>query len=598
MKLPYGISHFGELRREGYDYVDKTPYIRLLEDDDVGGRFLVLFRPRRFGKTLLVTMLDRYYDLARAHLFDSLFSGLDIGEHPTAGKNRYLTLSFGFDGLKSDRGTGALDADFAMRVRNGIQEFFLKYWKRLPEITRRWDSAPSVVKPAARLRAFLELVSEAPHPLYLFVDAYDAFAQDLMTQGDAAGFERLCCGRGLAGEFYREIVRGVRDGTVARCFITGMCPVGLQSLLDEPSRFKDISGEEAFAGIAGFKRRAVEQLVEAVVAEAGLDFAPGRLLEVITRDHDGYRFSDGQAEAVFHPDMVVYFLAGLEPPDVFPDQIFDLNLHTDATRFKRILRAEGGARQAVLDVVGEVLVHGAPEGRLLPKIDPENLLTRETVPTLLYHMGITTRAGRDGRLTIPNGAVRQLFWEAFADLVQGSLPRPISVSHLFRAAQVAAYEGDVAPLFRVIGAELLQQVLWADGMGTLPVPLDQRHLTLILRAFLALADVFRPFVALRPEWLKACVGVPVLVLAPGAGYADARHGIVMYVSFLSDGQATLDAREQALARGEDWLRTGLSHPMLDTIDLEGGWLPFSVAVDGDGGLYYRAPGAETNAVRP
>ncbi len=600
MKLPYGISHFGELRREGYDYVDKTPYIRLLEDEGIGGPCVTLFRPRRFGKTLLMTMLDRYYDLARAHLFDRLFGDLAIAKAPTEERSRYLTVGFSFDGLRSAQGEEALAADFATRVRNGIQEFFLKYWKLLPELTRQWDSQPHSREPAARFRAFLELVAQAPYPLYVFVDAYDAYARNLLSLGDLTSYERHCRGEGFAGAFYREVVRGVDEGIVTRCFISGMCPAGLESALAGTTRFKDISRDPSFAGIAGFKHSAVEQLVEAVVSGRELTVSASELLEIIERDHDGYRFAEGGGEAVYHPDMVIYFLAGLEPPDVLPDQLFDLNLHTDATRFKQMLRLpEGGVRESVLEVVQEVLVSGVPEGRLLDRVEPGRLLEKETVPTVLYQMGILTRAddGSSGKLTVPNGAVRQLFWEAFADVVQSSLPRPVSVADLFRAAQTAAYEGDVSDLFRVIGADLLQQVLWADGMGTLPVPLDQRHMTLILRAFLALADVFRPFVALRPDWLSACVGVPVLVLAPGAGYADARHGLILYLSFLPDGPASPGVCEEALTRGERWLETGKNDPRLETVKLEGGWLTFSVVMDGDGGLWYRAPGQETVVVK-
>ena len=78
--LPYGISDFKQIRREGKYIVDKTMYIPRMETTD---NFLFLIRPRRFGKSVFLSMLRAYYDISERDNFKNLFHGLWIASHPT-----------------------------------------------------------------------------------------------------------------------------------------------------------------------------------------------------------------------------------------------------------------------------------------------------------------------------------------------------------------------------------------------------------------------------------------------------------------------------------------------------------------------------------
>ena len=84
MKFPYGLSDFRTLIQEGYFYQDRTDRIPMLEE---AGRQLIFIRPRRFGKSLLLSMLEHYYDVNQAARFDALFGHLAIGRHPTPQRN-------------------------------------------------------------------------------------------------------------------------------------------------------------------------------------------------------------------------------------------------------------------------------------------------------------------------------------------------------------------------------------------------------------------------------------------------------------------------------------------------------------------------------
>ena len=109
LKIPYGISDFKRIRNEGLYYVDKTEYLAKLEERD---SFVFFVRPRRFGKSLFISMMQAYYDRREKPNFEKLFGGLWIGEHPTANRNRYLVLPLDFSKV-GGMGGETLDAKFS-----------------------------------------------------------------------------------------------------------------------------------------------------------------------------------------------------------------------------------------------------------------------------------------------------------------------------------------------------------------------------------------------------------------------------------------------------------------------------------------------------
>lgn len=80
-KIPYGFSNYKEIRTGNYIYVDKTNYIQELES--LNSKYLVFLRPRRFGKSLFLSMLHYYYDRNSAADFQELFGDTYIGAHKT-----------------------------------------------------------------------------------------------------------------------------------------------------------------------------------------------------------------------------------------------------------------------------------------------------------------------------------------------------------------------------------------------------------------------------------------------------------------------------------------------------------------------------------
>ena len=90
-KIPYGVINWAKLVHECL-FVDNTSYIRSLEDVPTP----VFLRPKRFGKSVVCSMLAHYYDVNLKDRFDELFGKTDIGRNPTPLRNSFLVLQFDF----------------------------------------------------------------------------------------------------------------------------------------------------------------------------------------------------------------------------------------------------------------------------------------------------------------------------------------------------------------------------------------------------------------------------------------------------------------------------------------------------------------------
>ena len=126
--IPYGVASHKRIRQENYYYMDKTRYIPELKK---AGRFLFLIRPRRFGKSSLLTVIESYYDIGRKDEFDLLFGGTFIHEHPTPEKNSHMVLKFNFSQVNPD--PGEVEESFQGHAANCFFFFGQKYREYLDD---------------------------------------------------------------------------------------------------------------------------------------------------------------------------------------------------------------------------------------------------------------------------------------------------------------------------------------------------------------------------------------------------------------------------------------------------------------------------------
>ncbi len=201
--IPCGLANYKRIREENYYYVDKTRYLPLLEDS---GKFLFLIRPRRFGKSSLLTVLECYYDLARPEEFEFLFKGTYIYDHPTADKNAYLILKFNFSQVDPD--ITRVRETFKGHINNCFFFFGEKYKKILGE--RYFEMMAGYTEPHQKLEFTLNYVGLKGHKVYVLVDEYDNFTNTILSTVGQSAYQELTQGTGFL-RFFFNVLKGAVD---------------------------------------------------------------------------------------------------------------------------------------------------------------------------------------------------------------------------------------------------------------------------------------------------------------------------------------------------------------------------------------------------
>ena len=220
LKIPYGVSDFKTIRNEGLYYVDKTMFLSKLEERD---RFVFFVRPRRFGKSLFISMMQAYYDRCEKPNFEKLFGGLWLGEHPTGNRNRYLVLALDFSKAGATGGR-SLQECFEAYLSECFDGFIANY----PDVYDATFRSEFLKKGA--LERFVSMTKCAQRnglPIYLIIDEYDNFTNSLMRSVGKDPYRAITHGTG----FYREWFKKFK-GSVDRIFMTGVSPV----TMDVPPR--------------------------------------------------------------------------------------------------------------------------------------------------------------------------------------------------------------------------------------------------------------------------------------------------------------------------------------------------------------------------
>ncbi|MEY4193716.1 MAG: hypothetical protein RLZZ226_84, partial [Pseudomonadota bacterium] len=168
MQFPYGLFDFGSIRQEGYFYQDRTHLIPQLE---TAGKQLLFLRPRRFGKSLLLSMLEHYYDLNQADAFASLFGDLAIGQNPTSLHNQYFIMHWDFSLVKAQGEVKDIEAALHRCLVASIHRCAMYH-----DLTVELNPDDSLYS----FNNLLTAIQATNHKLYLFIDEYDNFANEIL----------------------------------------------------------------------------------------------------------------------------------------------------------------------------------------------------------------------------------------------------------------------------------------------------------------------------------------------------------------------------------------------------------------------------------
>ena len=407
-KIPYGISSFETIQTENYYFVDKTKYIEQIEN--FGGRYLFFLRPRRFGKSLLVSMLEHYYDINGADQFDQLFGDTYIGQNPTPLRNSYPVLRFNFSMIKTQGTIEDLKHGFCLNVRNELSAFILKYKSRYNLDEEVLKKIESQTDPGDMLLVFQGEIRAKNLSLYMIIDEYDNFANNILIGHGKKIYTEITHSSGFLRNFF-TLIKGFTDGReIDRLFISGVSPLVMADVTSGFNIGDNISLWSDFSAMAGFTKEEVKGLIDYYI--------PGRfesLFPLISEWYNNYCFGNKLKEDnIFNSTSILYFVKEYLRVDAIPDELIDVNLRTDYGKL-RFLILEEKKLNGNFTILNDLVQTKETTGRLVRSFAVNELINAEKFRSLLFYLGFTTLkeispAGRY-TFTIPNKLINNLLWE-------------------------------------------------------------------------------------------------------------------------------------------------------------------------------------------
>ena len=405
-RIPYGVSDFVDIIKRNQYYVDKTMYIPKLEEE---ADSLFFIRPRRFGKSLLLSMMCAYYDINQSDRFEELFGKLWIGSHPTPYRGKFQVLFLDFSKIGGD--IKDLKENFNNYCNIRLDNFIERYKRAYrPEIVEKIKSAPTAVD---KLNMIDTEAKDANMQLYLIIDEYDNFTNVVLNEHGEKVYWALTHARG----FYREIFK-VFKGMFTRIFMTGVSPVTLDDLTSGFNIGWHISTKPAFNQMLGFSTEDVREMFE-YFKSAG-KVRPDCDVESVIAEmkpwYDNYCFSEDALRTqsrVFNCDMVLYYLRNYIETGESPRQMIDPNTKTAYNKMKKLLQLDklDGNRKGVIYEIAE---QGEIISNLETTFPAETLTNPKMFVSLLFYYGMLTIKGTHGSrlvLGIPNNNVRKQYYE-------------------------------------------------------------------------------------------------------------------------------------------------------------------------------------------
>ncbi|HRJ54548.1 MAG TPA: AAA family ATPase [Candidatus Thiothrix moscowensis] len=444
INFPYGNSNFHAIRTEGKLYLDRTQHIPLLEQ---AGEQLVFLRPRRFGKSLLLSTLANYYDINRAGEFAALFGDLAVGQNPTGEQNQYTVLRWDFSKVSAQGDTAAITRHLFDHINQAIKYFALQYRQYLQtDINILADNA------IASFESLVNAVASSGQQLYLLIDEYDNFANEVLmqTRPHQQRYEDLVQSEGILKTLFKAIKANASEGKIGRVFITGVSPLVMSDMTSGYNVATHIYLEPKFNTLCGVTTPELTQLVTTISAECQQPSdSVQTTLETMRVFYNGYRFcNDMQQACVYNPTLAFYFLRHYQEYCSAPPQILDGNLAMDANKIRYIANLPAG-KAVIANILDEQ--QAVTLARLENQFGMEKLHDIQTDPdymvSLLYFFGVLTLSGRGmiGELVlgIPNLVIRGLYVD---EIKRNALPDAGDRHSLQRLTDKFYQTADLQPL--------------------------------------------------------------------------------------------------------------------------------------------------------
>jgi len=449
LKIPYGESDFQKLITEKYFYQDRTQFIEKLEK--WYSNYPVFLRPRRFGKSLFISLLQFYYGIEYKADFQNLFGNLYIGQYPTEYANAYMVLRFEFSRIDTATHESTYQG-FLTNVILGAQTFLGIYKAFFSEEDKRTILAQSSPEAVVKMIFSIVKTNEIPHKIYVLVDEYDHFANELLSF-DMARFKSDVSANGFVRKFYESLKTATGEGIVDRIFITGVSPVTLDSLTSGFNISSNISLNPIFHDMMGFTHAEVDSILHQ--SSIPIEQIP-TMLSDLTAWYDGYFFTSEVENSLFNPDMVLYFLMEYSARNQYPEEMLDTNVISDYRKIKNIFKI-GEEEIEKYELLEELVQTGSIDFSLTRLYNLEADFTQDDFLSLLFYMGMLSvkeLSAIGWRCEIPNYVIKKLYFEYFSSIFLSKTSFAKRQRPIAQTIDRLLMKGDPEPFFKIVGQVL------------------------------------------------------------------------------------------------------------------------------------------------
>ncbi|CAG9872209.1 AAA family ATPase [Bacteroides xylanisolvens] len=452
-RIPYGMMNFIDVREDDCYYVDKTHYIPLIEN---ANKYFFYIRPRRFGKSLTISMLHHYYNILEADKFEKWYGDLYIGKHPTPERNSYLIIYLNFAVVNAELNSyrQSLDA----HCNTEFNFFCDVYAQYLPEgIKEEMNKKKGAIE---QLDYLYKECIKTNQQIYLFIDEYDHFTNKILSEPSCLeDYKSETYGTSYLRSFFDTVKAGT-DSTIKRCFVTGVSPVTMDDLTSGFNIGTNYSLSPEFNEMTGFNEEEVRAMLDYYATTCQFHHSTDGLIEAMKPWYDNYCFAEQSygGTTMYNSNMVLYFVDNyIRNGGYMPRNMVEENIRVDYNKLRMLIRKDKEFAHDA-STIQTLVQQGYITGELKTGFPAETIAEPDNFISLLFYFGMLTISGtKRGKtlLTIPNQVVREQLYSYLLDTYNEADLR-FDNWEKGKLASAMAYRGDWKAYFDYI-AECLHR---------------------------------------------------------------------------------------------------------------------------------------------
>ena len=412
-RIPYGMQNFEDVIKEDCYYVDKTPFIEQIEESN---KYFFFIRPRRFGKTLTLSMLENYYDINKKDKFDEIFGKLYIGQNPTPEHNTYLIIHLNFAEVAAglDDYKDGLDNHCSL-----VFNFFCDIYAHiLPANTK--EGLEKLTDAVSQLRFLCQKCQEVGKKIYLFIDEYDNFTNMILAHEEhLVRYRNQTHGEGYLRQFFNTI-KGTAGNSLGRVFVTGVTPVTMDNLTSGFNIGTNYSLSSDFNEMTGFTEEEVRKMLDYYGSVLPFNHTTDELIKVMKPWYDNYCFAEERygETTMYNSMMVLYFVDNyIDYEYQITKKMVETNIRIDYDKLRMLIRHDKEFAHDA-SIIQQLVTQGFVIGTLNENFPAERINDPDNFLSLLFYFGMVTIDGTykgETKFIIPNEVVRDQMYTYLLD---------------------------------------------------------------------------------------------------------------------------------------------------------------------------------------